>query len=313
MEKRFLGKSGLEVSRLCFGSLTVGPLQLNMSPAEGGRVVRTAVEGGVNFIDTAQIYGSYDHIREGLSGFDGHVIISSKTYAYTKDMALAAVEEARQKLNRDVIDIFMIHETESIHTLRGHMEALDELYRLKALGVIRAVGTSTHHVAGVDGAIELGLDVLHPLINHTGLGIVDGSREQMEDACVRAHEAGIGIFTMKPLGGGNFFKDAETALNYALDCVFADSVAIGMRTPDEVRSNIAFVQSRQFLSDYCISDKDKRQIRIEYWCDGCGKCIEACTSKALELQGERMFCHHSECILCGYCSAKCPNFAIKII
>ena len=61
-----LGKSGLNVSRLCFGTLTMSPLQQNMSPREGARLLIHAYERGIRFLDTADLYDNYPHIREAL-------------------------------------------------------------------------------------------------------------------------------------------------------------------------------------------------------------------------------------------------------
>jgi aryl-alcohol dehydrogenase-like predicted oxidoreductase len=183
----------------------MGPLQAGFDPVEAGEILAFAFEKGVNFVDMAQLYGVYPYVREGLRRWGrDNIILTSKTYAYERQMALDAVDEARRALDRDVIDIFMLHEQESEHTFRGHMPALEALYDLKARGVIRAVGASTHHVAGVRAAAALGLDVIHPLLNVEGWGIVDGTRAQMEAAVADAHAAGIGIYIMKIFGGGRW-------------------------------------------------------------------------------------------------------------
>ena len=132
MEYVILGETQLRVSRLCFGALTIGPLQRNMSQQEGGAILRKALEAGINFIDTAQLYGTYSYIRQALKGWTGQVIIASKSYAYTaKDMQVA-LEEARRELDLDVIPIFLLHEQESEHTIRGHWSALEYLLTAKA-------------------------------------------------------------------------------------------------------------------------------------------------------------------------------------
>jgi aryl-alcohol dehydrogenase-like predicted oxidoreductase len=69
MEKRKLGKTEIEVSRLCFGGLTVGPLQANLPLMQGADVIREAFERGVNFIDTAELYETYPYIKEALKSF----------------------------------------------------------------------------------------------------------------------------------------------------------------------------------------------------------------------------------------------------
>lgn len=315
MEKIILGKSGIEVSRLCFGSLTLGPLQAKLPLEEGGEIMRHAISRGINFTDTAELYQTYPYIRRGmeLSGkYD--LVVSSKTYAYTRELAVAAVEQARRELNRDYIDIFMLHEQESCHTLRGHREALEYLYECKQKGMIRAVGASMHHIAAVEGAIDIDLDVIHPLINLVGLGIVDGSREEMEVALQKAFHSGIGIFSMKPLGGGNLHKNATQCLRYILAQPYIHSIAIGMQSIAEVDANIDFLQNLQF--DEAALNKlnaANRKIHIDDWCEACGNCVERCGQNAMSIKGNMAVCDHDKCILCGYCSTVCPAWAIKVV
>ena len=316
MEKRTLGNTGIPVSRLCFGTLTLGPLQRNLSPEAGGEIIAAAIARGVNFFDTAELYETYPHIREGLrrAGWPGNIVISSKTYAYTRALAVAAVEGARAALDRDVIDIFMLHEQESVHTLRGHREALDYLYECKAKGIVRAVGASMHHVAAVRGAIHFGLDVIHPLLNIDGLGIVDGTREDMEAAVSEAHAKGMGVFAMKALGGGNLIPRAEECLRYALGLDFSDAVAIGCQSVDEIDANIGFFETGRFTEPQKTAlAQTRRTLHIDDWCIGCGACAAFCPQSALRIEKSRAVCDPAKCVLCGYCAAKCESWAIKVV
>jgi predicted aldo/keto reductase-like oxidoreductase len=310
MRRGTLGQTGIEVSRLCFGTLTVGPLQANLPPEEAAPILAHGISRGINFFDTAQLYGTYEHIRLAmkLSG-KTDIVVSSKTYAYTAKLAQEAVEEARQKLNRDYIDIFMLHEQESAHTMRGHLEALERLVKYKADGVIRAVGASMHHVAAVRAAIEFGLDVIHPLMNAQGFGVADGSREDMETAVREAHESGVGVFAMKPLGGGNLFRKAQECFDYmlALDCV--DSFAVGMQKMEEIDANTEYIETGKFTP----LDAKGRKLHIEGWCEGCGKCANRCGQKALSVLDACAVCDEGRCILCGYCAAVCDMWAIKVV
>ena len=135
------------VSRIAMGSLTVSGMQAALPTEEAARVLAYAFDCGINFIDTAQYYANYDIIREALRICKSpeDVVVSTKTYAYSKELAVLAVEEARRELDRDVIDIFMLHEQESYDTMRGHREAYEYLLECRACGIIRAVGASTHH------------------------------------------------------------------------------------------------------------------------------------------------------------------------
>ncbi len=308
----------LTVSKLCFGSLTVGKLQADLPVEEGAEVIAYALSRGVNFIDTAQLYENYDYIRRALeiARHPDDVVISSKTYAYTRSMAEEAVEEARRALDRDVIDIFMLHEQESAHTLRGHAEALEYLYECRERGVIRAVGISTHHVAAIRGVLSLGLpiDVVHPIYNKRSVGITDGNADDMLAAMRDAKAAGIGIFAMKPLGGGHLIADAESALSFVLNTDCVDAVAIGMQSVTEVDANIAFFESGRFPDDAKAAlSKKRRRLIIEDYCLGCGACVARCRSGALSIVGTYTVCDNDRCKLCGYCVPVCPVFAIKVI
>ena len=329
-------KEILKISRLCFGSLCIGPLQSNLPVKEGARIINHAFNKGVNFIDTAQLYKTYPYIKKALdynsAGKNNKIIISSKTYAYTRKLAKEALFEALNELGRDYIDIFMLHEQESIHTIYGHIEALEYLFEQKEAGRIKAVGISTHHVAGVLGAIEFNktykkdkLDVIHPMYNITGLGIIPDKNNktktavsQMEYALIKAKESGFFIFSMKALGGGNLFMQAENALGFVLGKAFIDSVAVGMTSESEVDANIYFFEHGRFPDEYYKSNlktSEKKHLHIDSWCEGCGKCVLACPSKALEinLESNLAVCDNEKCVLCGYCSSACESFAIKIV
>lgn len=314
MKYQKLGRTNLEVSRLCFGSLVMGPLQVNLSKEEGAKVILSAFEQGVNFIDTAELYGTYPHIREALKHWQKDVIISSKCYAYSRDGAVQSVELARKELDRDVIDIFMMHEQESALTLRGHREAYEYYLEAKEKGIIRAVGVSTHNVEVVDTAADMeGIDVIHPLVNKSGIGIGDGTVEDMLGAVEKAYKAGKGIFSMKALGGGNLLGSYEESMKFVLDLPFIHSVAVGMQNLDEVAMNISVFEEKP------VDDKIKqslaakrRSLHIDYWCEGCGKCAERCKQKALSIVDNKASVNPDKCTLCSYCASVCPLFAIKV-
>lgn len=314
----YVNLANLKVSKLCFGSLTVSPLQAALPIDKGAEVIAHAFDHGVNFIDTAQYYDNYDYIREALRLSKlrpDDVVISSKTYAYDRKSAAAATEEARRSLDRDYIDIFMLHEQESIHTLRGHSEALDYLFEAREKGIIRAVGVSMHHIAAVRGVCELKkrgypIDCVHPIYNKSGTGIADGTIDDMYEAIKTAHTLGIGIFAMKPLAGGHLYNDAAAAFDFLLDCEYIDSVAVGMQSTDEVDENIKYFETRTFDN---LLRKHKRRLHIENYCEGCGNCVRRCAHGALKITAGKAVADTEKCILCGYCSAVCEIFAIKVL
>lgn len=315
MEYNELGKTKIKVSKLCFGGLTVGPLQANMSPVEGGKVIAKAFELGVNFIDTAQLYKTYDHIYEGMKNFDRKkIVISSKSYAYDIKTAKESVDEALASLHTDYIDIFMLHEQESEHTIRGHYEALEYLLKLKEKGIIRAVGLSTHAIEGVKAAIKYTeIDVIHPIMNISGLGIMDGSIEEMIKQVSIFKQRGGGVFSMKPLGGGNLLNRIDSSFDFMLSQKCVDSIAVGMQSVEEVIANVLRFENKPISKE--IQEKlliQPRQLHIADWCTKCSKCIDVCSHNALSM-GDRVIIDRSKCVLCGYCAAVCKEFCIKVI
>lgn len=315
MDYRTLGDTGIKVSRLCFGALTIGPLQANLSVSEGAAVIKRALEQGVNFIDTAELYQTYPYIREAIKDRKNDVVICSKCYAYTRDGMEESLRNALQGIDRDYIDIFMLHEQESLLTIKGHWEAIEYLLEAKAKGLVRAVGISTHHVAAVKAAAEIPeIEVIHPIINKSGIGIADGTTEDMLSAIGQAQRAGKGIYGMKALGGGNLLGMAQEALNYVLGLSDLAAVAVGMQKFAEVDYNIRFF-SQAYIPKNLQEQvaRQPRRLHIDDWCQGCGACVEKCGAKALYLDGGKAQVKKELCRLCGYCGAVCPLFAIKVI
>jgi predicted aldo/keto reductase-like oxidoreductase len=314
MKLRELGNTGLMVSPICFGSLTIGPLQRNLTIMEGSRVINRAIELGINFIDTADLYRTYPFIREALE-IKPDLIVSTKSYAYDTKTARDTLERALKGTGRDYIDIFMLHEQESPLTLKGHEEALRFFIRQKEKGVIRAVGISTHHVAAVRAAAKMNeIDVIHPILNFRGLGVVDGTRQQMEQAIHQAWQAGKGIYIMKCLGGGHLLQYYEEAMNYIISFPYAHSIALGMQRVEEVDANVEyFIKGavskalRNQIKQY------KRELIIEDNCLSCGSCIKRCPQQALYIHDNRVQVDREKCVLCGYCGTECKELAIKII
>lgn len=310
-----MGRTGIRVSRLCFGSLTVGPLQANLPVEEGAKIISFALDAGVNFIDTAELYDNYGYIRRGTAGRKGEVVIATKCYAYTREGMRESIEKALKGTGRDYIDIFLLHEQESELTIRGHWEAVEELLEAKKKGLVRALGISTHSVRGVRAAAAAPeFDVIHPLINMKGIGIRDGSVEDMTAAIEEASRAGKGLYGMKALGGGNLISVKREAMAFALSVPGLASLAVGMQSLAEVRYNIAFFEGREVGPDLELEvSRQDRRLHIEDWCSGCGRCVERCGQGSLSLAGGKAVADRSRCRLCGYCATACNDMCIKII
>jgi predicted aldo/keto reductase-like oxidoreductase len=316
MEYRFLGNTKIKVSRLCFGGLTIGPLQANLPVETGAEVLVEAFQRGVNFIDTAELYETYPYIRRALEIYGKKdIVISTKSYAYDEETAKKSLYKALKELHTDKINIFMLHEQESEHTIRGHYQALSYFLKMKERGVIDAVGISTHTVRAVQVAGKMKeIDVIHPIINKEGIGIQDGTKDEMLEAIQQAHRNGKGIYGMKPLGGGNLLHSVDACFDYVLNLDCLHAIAVGMQTKEEVIANVLRFEGKEIPQEiHKKISKKPRKLLIDFWCERCGNCVKHCRHKALSIKDDKVIVDMDKCVLCGYCSSYCPQFCIKVI
>ncbi|MBU0495402.1 MAG: aldo/keto reductase [Chloroflexi bacterium] len=315
MQKKTLGTSGIEVTELGFGTLCMGPLQAGLSVDEGGALIRYALEQGVNFIDTAAMYGTYAHVHRALKGWDEPVVVATKTHAVDYAGAQEHIEAALEDMGLDQLDIVHAHGHRIADLLNARADVLRCLLDYKAKGLIRAVGVSTHRVSVARQAAEHpDIDVIHPLINHTGIGIIDGTPAEMLAALAVAHAHGKGIYAMKALGGGNLLDDREANLRWVLDRPEMDAAVVGMLRRSEIDFNL-HVARREPVPDAVRARtpvESKRMIVLSY-CQRCGTCVEACPNEAISLGPEHAQIDPDRCVLCGYCAPTCPEFALRMV
>ena len=311
-----LGKTGLNINPLVYGTLPLGPLQGNVSPEAGGELIRYALEQGVTLLDTAELYGTYRHIREGIKGYKGEVLIASKTHAATASDARAHIERALREMDVAYLDICHLHGARLQDPLVERAEVFAELLKMKQEGLIRHVGVSCHYISAVERVAEHPeVEVVHPLINRLGMGIIDGSAAQMAAAIKKCAEAGKGVYAMKALAGGNLIKDARASFRYVLDLPGVHAVAVGLLSKAEIDGNLRlFNEDEADPATWEKLESRKRDILImEPFCKGCGACVPACTNNGLYLENGKAKVRREDCILCGYCAAACPEFFIRVV
>ncbi len=319
MVKKILGRTGISVTPVGMGTLTMGFSQKNLDIEAGSRVIVHAVEQGINFLDTAQYYDTYRYLRPALDEIRRRnldfPVICSKTleegYAETK----VAVLECLEQLDIDAVDLFILHEVRGTEDFYARKDAWRALCDLKTKGMIKAIGISTHHVDACSEMADIPeCDVVFTLINRDGMGIRKGSepgtREEMEAAIRKCADAGKGIFTMKAFGGGNLIHDYRSCLEYAAGISGNTSVMIGMADNDQVDRAVEFFSGR-LSADYQPDVSNKRLMVDQSDCEGCGTCKNRCVSEAIFWNENGLAeIDSTKCVHCGYCAPVCPVRAI---
>lgn len=316
MKRVRLGNTGIEVTEMCFGTLTVSRLQTDALPAEAGAVIARALDLGVDFVDTAQAYQTYEHVAAAIKGRSQKPVIATKSHARNAEDMKSAVEEALDAMGLERLDIFLMHLMRSEDDFEERREALDCLLEYKRKNVVRAIGLSTHTLEGLKPALKHpALEIVLPCVNRKGLGVNDGTLVELLSLLKELKVSGKGVYAMKPLGGGHLFGDVVDSLNYvrSLECV--DSLAVGMKSAAEVEMNVCIFDDKPVPGDLAEKAKQvsKKLIIYPHICKGCGTCVENCDQDALSLVDEKSVVDESKCILCGYCAEECPVFCIRVI
>lgn len=315
MKKIKLGNSGIEVSEICFGALPFGPLQKNLSVELCEDILSYALDNGVNFIDTAQLYKTYEPIKKALAKRTYRPIIATKSKSATYEDMEYAIKEAIDGMGIEYIDIFHLHSAEDgpdvFDIKKG---ALDCLLDYKKKGIVKAVGISTHNVKTVEAsAYRDEIDIVFPIINNAGRGILGGTKEDMAAAISKCHKNGKGIYLMKVLGGGTLLDDFDSSMEYARS-LGEYSIAIGMISREEVIYNIKYFNN-EIDKDNFIKIRNNKIVKVSpHLCSSCSSCVESCHSDAVSLNEKNIaFIDQDKCLQCGYCIAACPSFAIRMI
>lgn len=311
-----LGNTGIEVTELGHGTLIFGKLQAQLSSAAGAAALKRSYELGVRFIDTAQLYDSYRHIRAFLNEVrPDDVVIASKSQAKTYDDMMAAVDEARSELGVETVDIMHLHGVADHDDFMSRRAALDALVECKHRSTIRAIGVSSHSVAGIRATAHVSdITVVHPIFNRKSLGLTAGTTEELLEELRRLKKRDVGIYAMKVFAGGHYVNEMEQAIAYVRETGIVDAAVVGMKTPEEVEMDVRLFETGS------ISDTDRQRLArfdkklIVYdICERCGNCVSACQQHAMVLDENKARNTPDKCVLCGYCAEVCPRFAIRVI
>lgn len=212
MEYRRLGASGLKVSKICLGAMMFGE---HAAPAVASRIVGSALEAGVNFIDTADSYGTEEGDSERIVGKliatnrDGWVLATKfankvipadpNSGGHGRKWMLRAAERSLKRLNTDYIDVYYLHKDDPDTPFDESLRAMEDLIRS---GKVRYFGLSNFQgwrIAALAAECRrLGVPqpvVLQPYYN----ALYRAAEVEMLPAC---RHYGLGVVPYSPLARG---------------------------------------------------------------------------------------------------------------
>ena len=150
MEKRRLGRTGLEVTAIGFGAL---PMQ-RCTMEEAGPVLQTVLASGINFIDTARAYSdSEEKIGRHLGQRRSEFFLASKSMARDKEAMTEDINLSLATMKTDYIDLYQIHNIKTrqdLDTVMGPNGALAALKIAQQAGKIRNIGVTGHSIELLD-------------------------------------------------------------------------------------------------------------------------------------------------------------------
>ncbi len=270
-----LGKTGIEVSRLCIG----GFHQLEITADIVARVVDTFQELGGNYIETARGYGggaSEEKIGRALEGRREQFVIASKSGDPTADGIRRDLETTLKNLKTDYIDFYFYHGVPSeaaIDKIAGPGGAAEGLTKAKEEGLLRGgAGLSSHRPWVYNLAIDR-LDLALILIWSNYLE--DMYLPEISGEIIpHAKAKGVGVTAMKPLGDGFLYRSVEDAMRWALGSG-PEVLVSGMNSPEHVR------QAAAAICKGAADEAERKEILKRapelgrYVCRQCGQCSEA--------------------------------------
>jgi aryl-alcohol dehydrogenase-like predicted oxidoreductase len=235
-----LGNTGLRVSRLCLGMMSYGGHESRewaLDEPEAEPIVRRAVEGGITFFDTADVYnGGQSEVVTGrllqnLFGTREEYVVATKVHGRTmpgengrglsRKHVLASIDASLGRLGLDYVDLYQIHRWDELTPIEETMEALHDVVKA---GKARYIGASSMYAWQFAKAQSVAPTRFVSMQNHYNLVYREEEREMIPQ-CV---DQGVGVLPWSPLArgllAGTRTRDGERLTTRARTDPFADSL-----------------------------------------------------------------------------------------
>jgi len=224
---RILGKTGLKVSVIGYGTSPLGAEFGVIDPTEGKRAVDHAVDNGINYFDAAPYYGrtlAEKRLGEFLTGKRQKVILASKacryditTFDFSAKRVRESIEESLKRLRTDYLDVYQIHDVEYCELERIINETIPAMLKLKKQGKIRFVGITGYPLTNLKKIAEAAdIDTILTYCHYT---LIDTSMDDILTPIVKQKE--IGLINAAPLHMGALTEKGAPSWHPAPEQVLA--------------------------------------------------------------------------------------------
>jgi 1-deoxyxylulose-5-phosphate synthase len=240
MEYVNLGNTGLRVSRLCLGMMSFGKHESRrwaLDEADAEPIVRRAVESGITFFDTADVYnGGQSEVVTGrvlprLFGMREEYVLATKVHGQTmpgengrglsRKHILASIDASLQRLALDYVDLYQIHRWDPLTPIEETMEALHDVVKA---GKARYIGASSMYAWQFAKAQSVANTRFVSMQNHYNLVYREEEREMIPQ-CI---DGGVATLPWSPLArgllAGNRTREGEKLTTRAKTDEFGDSL-----------------------------------------------------------------------------------------
>jgi len=211
VDYRALGRTGVQVSKLCLGTMMFGAWG-NSDHDDSTRVIHAALDAGINFIDTADVYSageSEEIVGKALRGRRDDVVLATKFFMPMGDdpnrrggsrrWIVKAVEDSLRRLGTDWIDLYQVHRPDPQTDVEETLGALTDLVRQ---GKVRSIGSSSYSGSEIVEAQWVARDRRLERFRTEQPPYSLLTRGIELDVLPTARRHGMGILTYSPLGGG---------------------------------------------------------------------------------------------------------------
>ncbi|HWB83655.1 MAG TPA: aldo/keto reductase [Bryobacteraceae bacterium] len=248
-----LGNSGVQVTRLAFGTGTHGGrVQRELGQEQFTRLVRYAYDNGIRFFETADTYfGMPEMLATALKGIprDTYKLMTKYNPRFVND-GPTRIDNYRKQLNTEYFDILLLHCMMAPTWSEDLKRLEDQFSEAKSKKIIMAHGASVHGLPALRTFPgNQWLDIAMIRMNHKGTkmdgadprGNEPGDVSEVVKHARQMRAQGAGVISMKLVGEGQFTnaEDRQTALRFAMNNGAVDAVTLGFKNTAEIDEAIS--------------------------------------------------------------------------